>query len=168
MLLLGGLVVATAAIAAWVGAVAGNAIATVLSALFVPLLLVGFIAGFDRRSVKILFGSVVAAGFLGLMLRAITSGPPMPTPPTVIAIPGDPSPQAGTGIVLGVLVVVLLASVVAVMLLAHAVASPLAHARRRGGRGAGHRPWRRGRRPAPRPPVPPDASPPRPVDAVGA
>jgi len=120
LLLLGGLVVASTALAIGVGAVAGSTIATIAGALVVPMLAAGFIVGFDRRSVRILAISLVAMGVIGFALQVFSggarpspgAGPILPVPPTE----GDP--QAQTGIALGLLAVVLLVSVLLVMVLA--------------------------------------------------
>ena len=55
--------------------VAGPAIVTVLGALVPPLLVLGLVAGFDRRSVRILFISVAAGLALGQLLRLIGERP---------------------------------------------------------------------------------------------
>ena len=72
LMLLGGLVLATMALAIWVGATAGSTIATIAGVLVVPLLVVGFVAGFDRRTLRILLISVVVMGVLGFIIRPLT------------------------------------------------------------------------------------------------
>ena len=74
LMLLGGLVLAATALAIWVGATAGSTIATIAGALVVPLLVVGFVAGFDRRTLRILMISVVVMGALGFIIRTLTAG----------------------------------------------------------------------------------------------
>lgn len=119
LLLLGGLVLASAALAVWVGAVAGSSIATVAASLLVPLLAIGFVLGFDRRSLRILFISLVAMGILGLGIRTLSTGGIAPPPGSTITIPGtEGNTTAQSGIALGVLVALLIAAVVVVMLLA--------------------------------------------------
>jgi hypothetical protein len=119
LFLLGGLVVATAAGAAWIGASSGTTIATAAGAMLVPLLVVGFVAGFDRRSVRILAISALAVAVLGVVVRAV-SAPGGGPPPGAIQLPpiteGDP--QAQTSIALGALAVVVIAAALLVMLLA--------------------------------------------------
>ena len=119
-MLLGGLVLAATVLAIWVGATAGSTIATIAAALVVPLLVVGFVAGFDRRTLRILMISVVVMGVLGFIIRTLTAGGAGfvggTVPPAVP--PAQGNPQAQTGLALGLLAVVLIASVLGVMLLA--------------------------------------------------
>ena len=120
LMLLGGLVLAATALAIWVGATAGSTIATIAAALVVPLLVVGFVAGFDRRTLRILMISVVVMGALGFIIRTLTAGGAGfvggTVPPAIP--PAQGNPQAQTGLALGLLAVVLIAALLGVMLLA--------------------------------------------------
>jgi len=112
------LVAGTAAIAIWVSASAGQAVATSISALVAPLLLIGFAVGFDRRSLRILLVSLGAAIAIGTILGAI--GPQLattsPAPPPVQAV--TDAQQSATPVALGILALVLIAAVAAVLVLA--------------------------------------------------
>jgi hypothetical protein len=98
--LAGALVLATAGVAAAVSLSAGHVIATALAVVTVPLLIVGFVVGFDRRSLRILLISLTVVGVLGTMLRVVApNGPqatpgPIPLPPSVPQGPTDPVPAA--------------------------------------------------------------------------
>src|SRR4051794_1965260 len=117
--LLRALVGATAAAALWVAGSVGTTIATAAAAVLVPLLAAGFVAGFDRRSVRILASSVLAVGVLAIVVRVL-SAPGGPLPPSVLAPQDIPQgdPQAQTSIALGALGIALTLAVIALMVLA--------------------------------------------------
>ena len=118
MVLLALLLLATGGAAAWISASAGHLIAMAVSAALAPLLLVGFVVGFDRRSLRVVLISLVAAAAIGILISALggdpASSPPPPPPP---ANPSSPD-QGGTQVVLGALGLVLVAAVVTVLILA--------------------------------------------------
>ncbi|MEI7745176.1 MAG: hypothetical protein WCK58_15680, partial [Chloroflexota bacterium] len=112
------LLLVTGLIALGIGSVAGHSIAMAASALVAPLLVVGFIAGFDRRSFQIVVLSVLIAAVLALGLSALGGGTSSTTGPSVV-IPTNPTePQATVPMALGALWIVLVAAVVAVLILA--------------------------------------------------
>ena len=118
--LAGALVLLTAGTAAWVALNAGQAIATAVAVITVPLLIVGFIVGFDRRSLRIVFISLAVVGVLGTILRVVAPNGP-PATPGPIPLP-PPAPESGADPVtttgLWVLAVVLALGVGAVLVLA--------------------------------------------------
>lgn len=118
--LTGSLVLATAAIAAWASLNVGGAIATVTAVVAVPLLLVGFVVGFDGRSLRILLVSLMAVGVLGTILRVVApNGPPAtPSPIPLPASVPDTSPDPGTTAALWILALVVALAVAAVLVLA--------------------------------------------------
>jgi hypothetical protein len=118
LLLLGALVLVVAVAAAWIGASAGTTIATAAGALLVPLLVVGFVIGFDRRSLRILGLSLLAVGVLGITVRALSTGGGPPTGAAALPPPSQGDVQAQTSMALGAVVVVLVVAVLAVMVLA--------------------------------------------------
>ncbi len=118
LVLLGALVLVAALGAAWIGASAGTTIATAAGALLVPLLVVGFVAGFDRYSVRLIAICLLIVAAVQIAVGAISSkggftgGAPALSPPT------EGNPQAQQSIALGALAVVLVVAVLVVMLLA--------------------------------------------------
>ncbi len=71
--LAGSLVLVTALVAAWASLTIGHPIATIASVVAVPLLAIGFVAGFDRRSFRILLICLAIAGALAALGRLIAS-----------------------------------------------------------------------------------------------
>lgn len=72
------LVVTTAGLAILASSIAAPAIAFVIGASIGPLLLIAFVIGFDRRTLRVLaFAVVVAVAFVGLM--TLLGGRPLPT-----------------------------------------------------------------------------------------
>ncbi len=120
VLLTGALVLLTAGFAAWVSVNGGHAIATAIAVVTVPLLVVGFVVGFDRRSVRILAISVAAVGFIGTVLRVVAPNGPGATPAPTVLPPPVPQPPAdpGTTAALWILALVLALAVGAVLVLA--------------------------------------------------
>jgi hypothetical protein len=119
LLLLGGLVVVAGVAAVLVSASAGSTIATVAGALIVPLLVVGFVVGFDKRSLRIMGYALLAMAVLGIIVRAVAARGGIPVavlPP--LSPPTQGNSEAQTTIALGAVVVVLIVAVLAVMLLA--------------------------------------------------
>lgn len=170
LLLLFGLVAVTGLAAVWIGTTAGNAIATAVGALIVPLLAVGFVLGFTRRSLRIMIIALFVVTGIGILVRAFAPGNPLP--PSAVPPPIEPpqgNPDAQTSIAIGGLVIVLLVAVVAVMLLARfwlrrsnsvAVVDDEERVIDRGGDVQADRGSRRRR--------PRFGRPPRPTDALGA
>ncbi|HYO42395.1 MAG TPA: DUF4129 domain-containing protein [Candidatus Limnocylindrales bacterium] len=120
IVLSGALVLLTAGIAAWVSLNAGHAIATALAVTIVPLLIVGFVVGFDRRSLRILLISLATVGVLGTILRIVAPNGPPATPgpaPLPPSIPGDQAAPDTTA-ALWVLALLLALAVGAVLVLA--------------------------------------------------
>jgi hypothetical protein len=105
----------TLVVAVWVSLTAGELISMALTALVVPLLLIGFIAGIDRRTLRILLVCIAVAGAIAIILRALQSlvGPKQPPPlPSggVAEQPQEPVQAAlvGLAILATVVVVVIL------------------------------------------------------------
>ncbi len=97
---------------------AGKAISTAVAAVLVPLLVVGFIVGFDRRSLRILAVSILAAGVIGVLL-GLFEDPARQGAAIGSVVPSTPQEAAAqTGLAIGVLVVVLAAAVILVAALA--------------------------------------------------
>lgn len=118
--LLVALLAATALLALAVALFGGQVIVMALGALFTPLLIVGFFAGFGRRSVSIivfsLFVAAFLASFLSLLARSGGSPPPLTPQGPVITLP--PDPIASAPVTFGVLGVTLAVAVIAVLVLA--------------------------------------------------
>ncbi len=112
------LVLATAAAALVVSVVVGRGIALTLWALLVPALLVGFIVGFDRRSLRIVLLSVALAAVLTTILRLLGSAESSALPVTAPPVAGNGQPEAGNEVALGIVVIVLAVGVVGVLVLA--------------------------------------------------
>ena len=76
------LLTVTLVVAVWVSLTAGEVISMAVTALVVPLLLIGFVAGIDRRTLRILLVCVAAAGLIAVVLRILQSlvGPNRPAP----------------------------------------------------------------------------------------
>ncbi len=117
--LLVALLAGTAALAIAVSLFAGPVIVVVLGALFAPLLLVGFLVGFDRRSLGIvllsLFGAVAVATLVQLF--SASRGTTSPAVPGTGAGPADDA-GATMPVTFGVLGVVLAVAVIALLVLA--------------------------------------------------
>jgi hypothetical protein len=109
---------ATAVTGLVVAATAGAAITAAIATLLVPLLLVGFIVGFDRRSMRILFASLLAAGVIGTLLGMFEE-PSRQGSATGSAVSSAAQEAATqTGLAMAILVIVLALAVLAVMILA--------------------------------------------------
>ena len=76
------LLTVTLVVAVWVSLTAGEVISMAVTALVVPLLLIGFVAGIDRRTLRILLVCVAAAGLIAIVVRILQSlaGPNRPAP----------------------------------------------------------------------------------------
>jgi len=120
LVLTGSLVLVTAVVAAWAAVTIAHPVATVVSVLAVPLLAVGFVAGFDRRSLRIIAVCLAIAGTLAALGRIIATRKapgataPGDVPPPVL--PGPEDPYTATAI--WVLVVAIVLGVGALLLLA--------------------------------------------------
>jgi hypothetical protein len=102
----------TAGVSMLIAVYGGSAIATVLAAVLVPALLVGFVVGFDRRSVRLLAMAVFAVGILGSLMRVFSVAPrPLAGIPTVF-VPDRTTTDPGVGTALAVFLVALAAAVV--------------------------------------------------------
>ncbi|MDP1828772.1 MAG: DUF4129 domain-containing protein, partial [Archangium sp.] len=152
--LVAALLVGAATIATWLSVVAGPSISTVLGVVFVPLLLAGLVAGFDRRAVGILLISVFGAAVLAASIQLFGAvGGVDPGAAGGVADTGS-DPETGTQVALGVLGLVLLLAIGAVLVLARLwlrrspAASPDGDETRvidHGGEGSGRPRRRRGR-----------------------
>jgi len=121
LLLTGGLVLGTAGVAAWSAVTIGHPIGTFLTVMFVPLLAIGFVAGFDRRTPRILAICFAIAGTLAALGRLLAARRPTGTsggddvpPPAVPPVQGDPVTEVGIWVLvvavgLGALAVLVLA-----------------------------------------------------------
>jgi hypothetical protein len=109
------LLTATLVVAVWVSLTAGEVISMALTALVVPVLLIGFVAGIDRRTLRILLVCVAAAGLIAVVVRLLQSliGPnqPAPLPPAGVGEQPQEPVQAtllGLAILVAVVVVIIL------------------------------------------------------------
>jgi hypothetical protein len=119
LVLLGSLVLVVAVAAAWIAASAGSTIATVVGAMLIPLLVVGFVVGFDRRTLRIAGISLLVVAALGIIVRALTSrAGPAPGAAEGASPQTQGDPVAQSTIALGALVLVLVVAALAVMVLA--------------------------------------------------
>jgi hypothetical protein len=108
--------IATTALAT--SAIAGPAIVAVLGAAIPSLLVLGFVAGFDRRSLRIVAISLAIALFLGQVLRIIgpRAAPPVALPPLAPTPPPDPAVATPLTIVMVAIAVALAAIAIVVLI----------------------------------------------------
>ncbi len=117
--LAGLLVVVTAGLAVAISLVAGQTIAVALYVIAVPLLVIGFVVGFDRRSLRIVVISLAAVGAIGSILRFVAPGGPAAIGgATLTPVVPDGQAEAGTGFAVGFFVLLLVLGVVAALVLA--------------------------------------------------
>ena len=110
------LAIAGTAIAASV--FAGPVILAILGVAVPSLLILGFIAGFDRRSARIVVISAAAALFVVQFLRVLGAQPSEPQPPPVIpVVPPPEAPPPVVPITFGVAGIAVLLAVIAVIVL---------------------------------------------------
>jgi len=106
------LVAGTAVVAVAASPVAGPAIVAVVGASLVPLLLLGLIVGFDRRSVRILVVAILIAAVIGPIVAAVSNR--LSTIPTApgggIVEPSEPAttPQIAIGVLLAAVFILVL------------------------------------------------------------
>jgi hypothetical protein len=113
------LLLAVAAVVAVVVAIsAGQVFAIAASALVAPLLLIGLVVGFDRRSLRILVVSVLAAAVLASVIRALDGNVGSEGAGTSAATVTTTPTAAGSPVVLAILVVALIVAVIVVIALA--------------------------------------------------
>jgi hypothetical protein len=110
----------TALVALAMSLVAGPAIVMFLGAIITPLLIVGFFAGFERRSFLILVLALVGAVAVATLLQLFAAANPTPPPAAVPdASPAvQPEPAAGVPMAFGVLGLLLALAVFALLVLA--------------------------------------------------
>ena len=103
--LLAVLVLAAGALAIPAASIAAPAIGFVVGVSIVPLLLIGLVVGFDRRTARLLAFALVAVVAMATFMNLV--GGPSPTtdsvivqPPTVIASPPDEAIAIGAGLLL--------------------------------------------------------------------
>ena len=115
------LVLTATALAAWVAATAGTAIAMAAYAIAVPLAIVGFVVGFDQRSLRIVLVSLAAVGIVGTILRVAapsgsgSTGAAVTTP----VVPGGPQatgPEIALAAFAALLLLVVVVALVALRL----------------------------------------------------
>ena len=117
--LAGILVLVTAGLAVAISLVAGHAIAMALYVIAVPLLVIGFVVGFDRRSLRIVLISLAAVGALGTILRFIAPVGSAPIGGTTLTpVVPDGQSEAGTGFAVGFFILLLVLGVIAALVLA--------------------------------------------------
>jgi hypothetical protein len=117
--LAGILVLVTAGLAVAIALVAGRTIAVALYVVAVPLLVIGFVVGFDRRSLRIILISLVAVGAIGTILRFVAPGGPAAIGgATLTPVVPDGQSEAGTGFAVGFFVLLLVLGVIAALVLA--------------------------------------------------
>ena len=109
------LLTVTLVVAVWVSLTAGEVISMAVTALVVPLLLIGFVAGIDRRTLRILLVCVAAAGLIAIVVRTLQSlvGPNRPAPLPSGGVGEQPQEPVqatllGVAILVAVVVVVIL------------------------------------------------------------
>lgn len=110
----------TALVAVATSLVAGPAIVMFLGAIVTPLLIVGFFAGFERRSFLILVLALVGAVAVATLLQVFAAMNPTPPPAAVPeASPAvQPEPTAGVPMAFGVLGLLLGLAIIALLVLA--------------------------------------------------
>ena len=117
--LAGLLVLVTAGLAVAISLVAGHAIAMAVYVIAVPLLVIGFVVGFDRRSLRIVLISLAAVGALGTILRFVAPTGPAPIGgATLTPVVPDGQSEAGTGFAVGFFILLLVLGVIAALVLA--------------------------------------------------
>ena len=117
--LAGILVLVTAGLAVAISVVAGHTIAVALYVIAVPLLVIGFVVGFDRRSLRIVVISLAAVGALGTILRFVAPGGPAAIGgATLTPVVPDGQAEAGTGFAVGFFILLLVLGVIAALVLA--------------------------------------------------
>ncbi len=117
--LAGLLVLVTAGLAVAISLVAGHTIAVAVYVIAVPLLVIGFVVGFDRRSLRIVVISLAAVGALGTILRFVApTGPSTIGGATLTPVVPDGQSEAGTGFAVGFFILLLVLGVIAALVLA--------------------------------------------------
>jgi hypothetical protein len=110
----------TALVAVAMSLFAGPAIVMFLGAIVTPLLIVGFLAGFERRSFLILVLALVGAVAVATLLQVFAAMNPTPPPAAVqeASPPVQPEPTAGVPVAFGVLGLLLGIAIIALLVLA--------------------------------------------------